>query len=336
MIELNRQNLNQKQSQSLPGYHIILMQVSCHSLAAPTPFYHMFSVYHLGPKQCMLWIMPLYQTSIICLVTMTTIIMLDCVVCLNAKFLLHTILSHKNGKFHTNMIYLRMDRSLCFSMILTTWWMFGLCLSESSIVFREVRCATQVGISKKIDLQWHIPCICIKEIDVVKSRIAVCLIGLYENIIGTTSNWNLGSCYSYPATVVNVTGFVFSVSLFTDASLQWCHNECDGISNHWCLDCLLKRLFRRRSKKPSKLHVTGLCEGNSLVTGEFPTQRSSNVEHVSIWCQHRVWIDLHCHTLSMGICCNIIIKPMNHCNNSAIHKHLWNYACYVPLLPHVA
>ena len=31
---------------------------------------------------------------------------------------------------------------------------------------------------------------------------------------------------------------------------------------------------RRRSKKTSKLRVTGLCEGNSPVTGEFPAQRA--------------------------------------------------------------
>ena len=39
----------------------------------------------------------------------------------------------------------------------------------------------------------------------------------------------------------------------------------------------------RRSKKTSKLRVTGLCEGNSPVTGEFPTQRASNAEDVFIW-----------------------------------------------------
>ena len=37
-------------------------------------------------------------------------------------------------------------------------------------------------------------------------------------------------------------------------------------SNHRRLDCLLYRLFRRRSKKRPKFHVTGLCEGNTLVT----------------------------------------------------------------------
>ena len=69
-------------------------------------------------------------------------------------------------------------------------------------------------------------------------------------------------------------------------SLQWRHNERDGVSNHQPRDCLLKCLFRYRSKKTSKLHVTGLCEGNSLVTGEFPTQRASNAETVSIWWRH--------------------------------------------------
>ena len=42
----------------------------------------------------------------------------------------------------------------------------------------------------------------------------------------------------------------------------------------------------RRSKKTSKPRVTGLCEGNSPVTGEFPAQRASNTENVSIWWRH--------------------------------------------------
>ena len=47
-------------------------------------------------------------------------------------------------------------------------------------------------------------------------------------------------------------------------------------------------LFKRRSKKTSKIRVTGLCEGNSPVTGEFPAQRASNAENVSIWWRHHV------------------------------------------------
>ena len=46
-------------------------------------------------------------------------------------------------------------------------------------------------------------------------------------------------------------------------SLQWCHNGLDGVSNHQPHHCLLSRLFGRWSKKTSKLHVTGLCVGNS-------------------------------------------------------------------------
>ena len=46
-------------------------------------------------------------------------------------------------------------------------------------------------------------------------------------------------------------------------TLHWRHNDHDGVSNHQPHDCLLNRLFRRRSKKTSKLRVTGLCVGNS-------------------------------------------------------------------------
>ena len=46
-------------------------------------------------------------------------------------------------------------------------------------------------------------------------------------------------------------------------TLQWRHNDHDGVSNHQPHGCLLNRLFGRRSKKTSKLHVTGLGAGNS-------------------------------------------------------------------------
>ena len=47
-------------------------------------------------------------------------------------------------------------------------------------------------------------------------------------------------------------------------ALRWRHNEHDCVSNHQRFDCLLNRLFLSRSKKTSKLRVTGLCVGNSL------------------------------------------------------------------------
>ena len=46
-------------------------------------------------------------------------------------------------------------------------------------------------------------------------------------------------------------------------ALHWRHNDYDDVSNHQPCGCLLKRLFRRRSKKTSKLRVTGPCVGNS-------------------------------------------------------------------------
>ena len=76
---------------------------------------------------------------------------------------------------------------------------------------------------------------------------------------------------------------------------QWRHNEHDGLSNHRRFDCLLNDLFRCWSKKASKFRVTGLCVGNSQMTGEFPAQRGSNAGNVSIlWrhhedCVHQTW-----------------------------------------------
>ena len=67
-------------------------------------------------------------------------------------------------------------------------------------------------------------------------------------------------------------------------SLQWRHNEHDSVSNDQRLD----RLVRPQSKKTSKLRVTGVCEGNSPVPGEFPAQRVSNAENVSISWRHHV------------------------------------------------
>ena len=71
-------------------------------------------------------------------------------------------------------------------------------------------------------------------------------------------------------------------------SLRWRHNERDSVSNHQPHDCLFNCLFRRISKKTSKLRVTGLCAGNSPGTGEFPAQRASNAENVSIWWRHHI------------------------------------------------
>ena len=58
---------------------------------------------------------------------------------------------------------------------------------------------------------------------------------------------------------------------------------------------------RRKSKKTSKLHVTGLGEGNSQLTGEFPAQRASNAENVSIWWRHHGKAESACIILEMYV-----------------------------------
>ena len=60
---------------------------------------------------------------------------------------------------------------------------------------------------------------------------------------------------------------------------------------------IAQRFVRRRSnKKISKLGVTGVCAGNSPGTGEFPTQRASNAENISIWWRHHALIIQGCFT----------------------------------------
>ena len=59
-------------------------------------------------------------------------------------------------------------------------------------------------------------------------------------------------------------------NIVVSCTLQWPHNECDGVSNHRRLDCLLDRLFRCKSKKTSKLRATGFCQGNSRWPANSP------------------------------------------------------------------
>ena len=84
-------------------------------------------------------------------------------------------------------------------------------------------------------------------------------------------------------------------------ALRWRHYGRESISNHQPHRCLLNRLFRRRSKKTSKLRVTGLCAGHSPGTGEFRAQMASNAENVSIWVRHHGICSFH-HVTKMSTC----------------------------------
>ena len=79
-------------------------------------------------------------------------------------------------------------------------------------------------------------------------------------------------------------------------TLLWRHNGHEGISNHQPHDCLLNRLFGRRSKNTSKLRVTDLCAGNrGLVNSphKWPVTRKmfpfDDVIMKSLWPSDTIW-----------------------------------------------
>ena len=89
-------------------------------------------------------------------------------------------------------------------------------------------------------------------------------------------------CFIYNSSCFLTSAINVVIESIFPRSLHWRRNGHDSVSNHQLHDCLLSRLFGRRSKKTSKLRVTGLCAGNSPETGEFPAQLASNAENVSI------------------------------------------------------
>ena len=84
-------------------------------------------------------------------------------------------------------------------------------------------------------------------------------------------------------TITSIMYYIQCVGPGLYISLQWHQNGLDSVSNHQPHDCLLNCLFRCRSKKTSKLRITGLCAGNSPGTGEFPAQMACKAKNVSIW-----------------------------------------------------
>ena len=103
---------------------------------------------------------------------------------------------------------------------------------------------------------------------ITKIRLKITYLKFYWNSPGA-SELNIGACckqYNVATTVHSR----HNTAVMFYLPLKWRHNERGGVSNHLPYDCLLKPLFGRRSKKTSKLRVTGFCARNSPVTGEFP------------------------------------------------------------------
>ena len=83
------------------------------------------------------------------------------------------------------------------------------------------------------------------------------------------------------------------------------HNERDGVSfTSLAIVYLTVYSGADQSKHQSSASLTLVCEGNSPVTNEFPSQRASDSENISIWWRHHdiPWI---MHTASYNLCFGI-------------------------------
>ena len=90
-------------------------------------------------------------------------------------------------------------------------------------------------------------------------------------------------------------------------TLQWRHNERDGVSNNQPNDCLLIRLFRRRSKKTSKNRTTGPLRGiqrwpvNSPHKGTVTRKMFPFCHHFVIMRRKSVNLSQHLFLISLGL-----------------------------------
>ena len=91
---------------------------------------------------------------------------------------------------------------------------------------------------------------------------------------------------------------------------------------------LLNRLFRRRSKKTSKLRITSFCAGNSPVTG---AQMASNAENVSICWRHHVignsdQFPFQFDKQSIHLCLGLNISSAFHCLTDNNYHGTYTYS----------
>ena len=94
------------------------------------------------------------------------------------------------------------------------------------------------------------------------------------------------------------------LKISTARSLLWRHNGCDSVSNHQAHDCLPNRLFRRRSKKTSKLRVTGLWGPVNSPHWWPVTRKMFPFDDVIMWflfirVLHDSWVGIH-----LSVCFN--------------------------------
>ena len=81
-------------------------------------------------------------------------------------------------------------------------------------------------------------------------------------------------------------------------ALQWRHNEHDGVSNHWSLDWLLKRLIGRRTKNKIKAPLDWPLWGESTGDRWIPLTKKHIMQHISQFDQAMVERDRGCDNIS--------------------------------------
>ena len=145
-------------------------------------------------------------------------------------------------------------------------------------------CLQLYQISVFVEILWHV---------IMKMMLNLLQ---YTGILWKNSN---EACHSYKSFQISVLSQFHVWWIFRSTTFEllsaWHYNLISGIMRPHYSEVILGAIAsqitsltivysivysRHRSKKTSKLRVTGLCTGKSIETGEFPAQMVSKVEKV--------------------------------------------------------
>ena len=73
------------------------------------------------------------------------------------------------------------------------------------------------------------------------------------------------------------------------STLQWRHNEHDGVSNHQPHDCLLNRLFKAQIKENIKASRHWPLYGEFTGDRWIPRTNGQLRGNISFWLRHNAW-----------------------------------------------
>ena len=95
--------------------------------------------------------------------------------------------------------------------------------------------------------------------------------------------------------------------LYSDVMMSAMASQISGLSIVYSTVC-----WSAGQREKSKPRVTGLCEGNTPVTGGFSSQRASNAKSASIWWRHHAGLNKHGNwwqtSFSNGVSIHIVLQ----------------------------